>query len=340
MANLKVALLGGSFNPIHHGHLSMANKLLEQYHFDEIWFVCAKHAPLKDASVVSFEDRCAMIKLMISDSHKLKLCTIEKDLPTPSYTINTIKALKKQVDHDFSWIMGADQASQFDQWKDYNELLELMDFYVVTRNNKTSSTFPFIWIDEVSETSSSDIRRGKSVDTHPLVLQYMIMHHCYDQSILASHITDQRLHHCISVKETALAISQQVDVKCDDVIVASMFHDIAKEWDQQQTDFYMVKLPQVEREIKDYEQHAIAGASFLKHMYHIDDQGILDAIQHHVLGTSNQPLAKILYIADKIEPTRNYDTSAYIKLAKENIDKAFTIIKQESENYNQSKEGV
>lgn len=340
MAHLNVALFGGSFNPIHQGHLLIAQTLLEKPEVDEVWFVLAKQAPLKENVSVAFEHRLAMINLAIQNISGLKVCTIENELPTPSYTIDTLNALEKKYDHHFYWVIGSDQAKQIEQWKEYQQLLVKMPFYVILRDQDTSDDSRFRYIQSLSDTSSTDIRDGKSNDAPVSVLQYMIMNHLYDHSIVQSHMSKYRYNHTVSVCNTALKIADNLDIDKDDVVVASMYHDIAKEWNQEMASYWLNQEDITIDSCKNYEVHAYAAMAYLKHFYHIENKEILDAIAHHVTGTSEELLAKILYVADKTEPTRNYDTKHYTKLALTDLDKAFCKIKQDNQVYNQSKGGM
>ena len=338
MARLKVACVGGSFNPVHLGHQKMACTLVKQHKFDEVWFVVAKQAPLKEAPLVSFEHRVAMVKLLSNKHPRIKVCTIEGDLPTPSYTIDTIRSLQSTYDHEFSWVIGSDQAQQFNAWKDHEELLKLCRFYVFEREGFPISDDRFTTIGFVSKTSSTDIRHGLSNDTIADVLHYMIHHHLYDQSILLTHINRTRLTHCQSVKLTAKQLAQGHGVNQDALEVASMFHDIAKDWPDEVAYYWLEKEGIHGSFVPEYQLHAYAAASYMKHYYHYDDPEVYDAIYHHVSGTSDALMAKIIFVADKIEPTRPYDTSHHIELACQDLEAAYQLVKKENQAYN--KKGV
>lgn len=339
MAHLKVACLGGSFNPIHHGHIALANYLLDTLHFDQVWLILAKQAPLKEAVAISYQDRLAMINLAIAKHERIKACTIEKDMPTPNYTIDTILQLQLMHNHDFSFVIGADQAMQFNQWKQAEKLLKMVPFYVVSRDNYTIDPTTFKLLPSVSTTSSSQLRHGLSNDTHSKVLNYMINHHLYDHTILATHLKPKRLAHTLSVAQTAVILSESLAIDQDQLKVAAMYHDCAKEWDTDKAVYYLLKDNIDITTIKDYEVHAYAAAAYLKHYYAIDDETVLDAITHHTTGSSNQLMAKVLFVADKIEPTRNYNTTDLFEIAKADIHQAFDIIKAQHEAYNTSQGG-
>lgn len=132
---MKVGLFFGSFNPIHVGHLVLANYMLEYTDLERIWFVVSPHNPLKKKSTLLDEkQRLQMVDLAIGDNIKLKASNIEFNLPQPSYTIVTLTYLKeKYPQHEFVLIMGADNLESFHKWKNYEEILKHHQLYIYPR---------------------------------------------------------------------------------------------------------------------------------------------------------------------------------------------------------------
>lgn len=132
---MKIGLLFGSFNPIHNGHLIIAEYVAENTELDQVWLVVSPQNPLKKKeTLLANHHRLAMVKLAVEDSSKLKVSDIEFKLPVPSYTINTIVHLQeKHPKHSFALIMGADNLEGFTKWKNYEQLLELCELYVYPR---------------------------------------------------------------------------------------------------------------------------------------------------------------------------------------------------------------
>lgn len=121
-----VALLGGSFDPIHRGHLTMARTALEQLGADEVWFIPTYETPLKDRVLTSDSHRLAMIELAIQDEPRFRCDPIEVERAEKSYTIDTLRELTARYpDTRFTVLIGADQVAQFDRWRDHEQLLEL-----------------------------------------------------------------------------------------------------------------------------------------------------------------------------------------------------------------------
>ena len=132
---MKIGLYFGSFNPIHIGHLIIANQLVENSDLDQIWFVVTPHNPFKKkASLLDNYQRLEMVHLATKDYDKLQPCDIEFNLPQPNYTVNTLVHLKeKHSKHDFSIIVGEDNLKSFHKWKNYEVILEDYHVYVYPR---------------------------------------------------------------------------------------------------------------------------------------------------------------------------------------------------------------
>ena len=135
MLMMNIGLYFGSFNPIHVGHLIIANQLVENSDLDQIWFVVTPHNPFKKKSTLldNFQ-RLEMVYLATKDYPKLKESNIEFNLPQPNYTINTLTYLQeKHPEHSFSLIMGEDNLKSFHKWKNHDIILENYNIYVYPR---------------------------------------------------------------------------------------------------------------------------------------------------------------------------------------------------------------
>lgn len=131
----KTGLLFGSFDPIHVGHLIIAEYLLYHAGLDEVWFVVSPHNPLKVADLITeTKHRVQMTKLAISGYPAFKLCDAELDLPQPSYTIDTLELLRaKYRNKTFRLIIGSDNLAEFRRWKDFEKILEQFKLLVYPR---------------------------------------------------------------------------------------------------------------------------------------------------------------------------------------------------------------
>jgi nicotinate-nucleotide adenylyltransferase len=136
---MKVTLYFGSFNPIHLGHLIIANHVLEHTETEQVWLVVTPQNPFKDKkSLLADHHRINMVKIAIDDNSKLRASDIEFKLPTPNYTINTLALLKEQYPAiQFSLIIGGDNLNGFKKWYNYEKILENHLIYVYPRGGES-----------------------------------------------------------------------------------------------------------------------------------------------------------------------------------------------------------
>jgi len=135
--NKKVGIFCGSFNPIHNGHVALADYIARNSDLDEVWLVVSPLNPLKRTiadTLAPNEQRLDMVRLALGDYEHLRASDIEFSLPLPNYTINTLKALKsKYPETDFCLIIGADNLALFERWKDSDIIMADYDMMVYPR---------------------------------------------------------------------------------------------------------------------------------------------------------------------------------------------------------------
>lgn len=132
---MKVGLYFGSFNPIHNGHLIIANYITQHTALDQVWFVISPQNPLKrSSSLLNEYHRLYLVQVSIEDEPALRASDIEFRLPKPSYTIDTLTYLtEKFTSHEFCVIMGSDSYQNLPEWKNYRQLLNKYAVYVYER---------------------------------------------------------------------------------------------------------------------------------------------------------------------------------------------------------------
>ncbi len=163
---MKIALFFGSFNPIHIGHLIIANYIAETQNVDKVWLVVSPHNPLKEkSSLLNEYDRLYLVNLAIDGNQKLEASNIEFFLPKPSYTIDTLTYLKEKFpQHQFSLIMGGDNLASISKWKNYELILKNHLIYLYNRPGHTVTEKEMSHIKELNvphlEISSSFIRES------------------------------------------------------------------------------------------------------------------------------------------------------------------------------------
>lgn len=149
--NKKVGLYFGTFNPIHVGHLIIANYMADSTQLDEVWLIVSPQNPLKKkSSLLEDYHRLALVKVAIEDNDKLSVSDIEFSMPKPSYTANTLAYLEeKHPEYVFSLIMGEDNIRTLHKWHNYEHIINSHNIYVYPRlltegESKLDSALPEI----------------------------------------------------------------------------------------------------------------------------------------------------------------------------------------------------
>ena len=132
---MNIGLYFGSFNPIHIGHLIIANHVLNETSINKIWFIVSPQNPFKESKTLLNEfDRLHLVRLATQDDNRIKCSDIEFNLPKPSYTSNTLTFLsEKYPEHQFSIIMGSDSYQNLGKWKNYEAIINNYPVYVYKR---------------------------------------------------------------------------------------------------------------------------------------------------------------------------------------------------------------
>ena len=141
---MNIGLYFGSFNPIHIGHLIIANHVLNETSISKIWFIVSPQNPFKESQTLLNEfDRLHLVRLATQDDIRIKCSDIEFNLPKPSYTSNTLAFLsEKYPEHQFSIIMGSDSYQNLDKWKNYETIINNYAVYVYRREgHEVKKTF-------------------------------------------------------------------------------------------------------------------------------------------------------------------------------------------------------
>ena len=131
----KIGLYFGTFNPIHVGHLIIANYMADYTELDEVWLVVSPQNPIKKReTLLKDHHRLTLVRIAVEDNLKLMACNEEFNLPIPSYTVNTLAYLKEKFNtHEFHLIMGEDNLRSFHKWKNQDEILNNHKIYVYPR---------------------------------------------------------------------------------------------------------------------------------------------------------------------------------------------------------------
>lgn len=185
----KIGIFGGTFDPPHFGHLLMANEVCFRLKLDEIWFLPNQQPPhKKKTSNTTNENRLQMLQRAIEGQPQFKIETVEFKRSGPSYTIDTLKILKKAYPgNEFYFIIGADMIEYLPNWHQIHELMDLVRFVGVKRPGYTEVTdFPIIYVEAPLIDISSKMIRNRIQNKETIryllpetVIEYIKEHHLY-----------------------------------------------------------------------------------------------------------------------------------------------------------------
>lgn len=334
----KVALIGGSFDPIHEGHLAMARAALEQLGVDEVWFIPSSSTPLKDRPLTSAAHRLAMVKLACAQDPRFKISTVDLERNGTSYTVDTLKILTTRFPEcDFTWIIGADQAAQFEKWKEPDTLMSLARFAAVARDFQqpvnSKYTFDTIEMDSVP-VSSTEIRQGNKLNYLPDdVLHYILDNELYLPFWVKARMSPHRFAHSASVARLCRQMAEAHGLDAHKAWLAGMFHDVAKDMPKSQMEKWMKAINPAGLKEHQAVWHGYVGAEVARRIFKIEDPVIVNAIYNHVKGSSYDPYAMIVFAADKLDPLRGYDSQGMTKACLHDLYNGFMLVKRQNKEF-------
>ncbi len=340
----KIAIMGGTFDPIHYGHLVAAETVRAEINAEKVLFIPTGRPPHKNNETIAHDEhRYLMTVLATASNPYFNVSRIEIDRSGLTYTIDTIKSLKQICpDTEIYFITGADAINEILTWKDPEELLKMCKFVAVTRpeynkdklianiknyEDKFKVDLTFVEVPALS-ISSTDIR-NRIISEKPIkyllpdeVEQYIIKFGLYKTAPMNSPMftfINQKLHsvlkpkrfaHTQGVASEAVKLAQIWGADFEKAYTAGLLHDCAKNFSNEKTlelcKKYNVELDDVVKEQLDL-AHSFLGSAVAENEYLISDIEILNAIKYHTTGRADMSLLeKIIYIADMTEPNRKY----------------------------------
>lgn len=191
----KIGLFGGTFDPIHYGHLNLAFELMEKKKLDEVWFIPAFLNPLKQHhSITSFEHRSKMVSMAIQGIPQFSLKEIEKELPSPSYTLQTLKALRSQMTFPFSPLfylfLGEDVLTKWMHWKSPEEILDLASLLIGTRSVENFSLDSIGLSPKIREAVEKGLTKTRLLDISSTEIRKRISSGLFCGHLLPSSVID------------------------------------------------------------------------------------------------------------------------------------------------------
>jgi len=334
----KVILFGGTFDPIHFGHIEMARRAKEQVGADEVVFILAKR-PRWKSPAVDVRLRLDMLRLGIQNINGFSISLFEVDSESEiNYTIDTIRHFcESYKTAELYYLIGFDQVAKFPDWKDGDQIASLahviaygradypLDQKIVENYKMTLVNGPLL------DVSSTAIRELRSLDTPYPVISYIVDQDLYFMKKLHTFINNRRLEHSVSVAKLAYSIAENNGLSPQKAFIAGLLHDIGKEHIHDAA--MLAKIKEIyfdeNEDLPKFAYHQFSGSLIAASEFAVKDPEIIEAIRYHATGKANMsPLGMVIYSADKIEPTRGFDSTELIKACIENYEQGFIEVLQ------------
>ena len=323
----KIAIFGGTFNPVHVGHVNLVCAVNKIYNFDKIIIIPTGIPPHKSApNLPKGEERIAMCKQAFSELSNLEVSDMEIASEGKSYTIDTIGKLRKEyANEDLFLIVGSDMLLCFDKWKDYKKILGAVTLVAAARSkqDKQSIAKKAEQLQEMIPEAKIDIADIDIIDISSTEVRGCEEYHSY----LRGKLSDGRYLHSVNVANRAKKLAKIYGANEQDAYIAGLLHDVSKE----------EKESEQLQKIQNYDiiigsdvlnspnlYHQIAGYITVVTEFKSLNQDILNAIRYHTSGRKNMSLLeKVVYISDLTSDDRDYpDAQRLRRLSEQNLDKA------------------
>lgn len=334
-------IYGGSFDPIHHGHYAMALQAKTAVEAEEVHFVLAKNPRWKDKKDDG-SHRLKMLQLYLADVPWAKINEYElKSDAEINYSIDTIRYFAATYPNTkLYFLIGMDQVEKFHLWKDASVISNFVQLLVYHRpeyamHHPNIATYRMRIIEgPIHAVSSSDIRILKSLSTKKSVLDYIASHHLYYMHKIEAFISHTRLKHSVSVASLAYQIAENNGLDAEKAYLTGLLHDIAKELPVEDRQRYMEEAYGPYVFFPKWLHHQFVGALIARDAFGVVDEVVLKAIECHATGNGDMSwLGKIIYSADKIEPTRDFDSGHLIRLCLEDYEKGFIAVLKDNRDF-------
>lgn len=358
---MRIGIYGGSFNPVHNGHIHLAKAAADEFELDRIYLVPSKISPHRSsAEYVPEEDRLEMLRLACEGDGRLCVCDYELKSDRVSYSIYTVEHFRSEYPgSELFLLVGSDMLLSFDKWFRFEDILSQVTLCVVSRQGgdmdeleqkaQELRKFGNILISRSAplEISSTEIRKKIAKNSNfacyldENVVQYIRSRELYSlrgerklnyntedkKKFLKEHLSAKRYTHSMNVAAECRRLADKYGEDPDKAYFAGLLHDVCKEMpdDEQRELVISGGFTYCREELETRSLlHALAGAAFIKKEFGVEDIDILNAVRFHTVGRAGMSrLEEIVYLGDLISADRDYkDVDKMRKLAYTSLNAA------------------
>ena len=358
---MRIGIYGGSFNPVHNGHIHLAVTAADELGLDRLYFVPSRISPHRSSDeYASGEDRAAMLGLACGRDKRLRVCDYELHEERVSYSVYTVRHFREEFpDAELFLLVGSDMLLSFDSWYCFEEILANVTLCAVSREGgdigeleakaEKLRKFGNIYISKAEPltVSSTEIRKKIAKNENfacyldENVVQYIrskglyslrgepVLYYDVDEKkkYIKEHLSAKRYGHSLNVAAECRKLAEKYGEDPDKAYFAGLLHDVCKELPEDEQRELVISSGFIySREELDTKSlhHAIAGAGFVKKHFGVEDIDILNAIRFHTVGRAGMSrLEEIVYLGDLISAERDYkDVDKMRKLAYSSLNAA------------------
>ncbi|MEG0034361.1 MAG: nicotinate (nicotinamide) nucleotide adenylyltransferase [Bacilli bacterium] len=344
---MKILLFPGSFDPFHSGHINVIQAANKQFNFDKLFLILSKNSVNKKA-IATVEQRLDMLNLGLPYCKcDIEINDYEFTKSKSGYTIETIRYFKEIFPNDDLYLLiGLDQVNVFNAWKEAKEIEDLVNIIYYDRPGYCETSpnivkYNMMKVNGFSrDISSTDIRNLNKLDAPLPILNYITLHKLYFARDVYNLLDLRRYRHSMSVANLCYEIAEAngYDKLKAKAFMVGLLHDIGKYADITELNTIMHEYFSEFIDLPVYAYHQFVGSYYAATQFNILDSDIINAIKYHCTGRNGMSvLEKIVYVADKIDPLRGYDSKYMIDLCKANITGGFIYVLSQNIEFNMNK---
>jgi len=308
---MNIGIFGGSFNPIHKGHLAIAKEAIKELNLDKLFFVPNFKSPFKTSiKYADPEHRVAMIDLV--KPNKSEVSKFEINRKGISYTFETVDYFKQKFPNDNLYlIIGSDNLYKLHKWKNINDIVSKVKIAVFRREGDFSKINvkkydAILFKNDLYKYSSTDFKKGLLDNVEKKVREYISKNYLYLNELIMNNLSVKRYKHSVAVAVVAAKYAKELSLDPKAAWVSGMLHDIFKEKSNQELIEFIKRYQEVD--VKPYNYHSLAGALWAKEVYGIKNQDIIEGIKRHTsLREDATDFERVIYAADKLADGRRWE---------------------------------
>lgn len=327
---MEILIYGGTFNPIHYGHINNIEVACRTFKFDKIIVVPDQIGHFKtEKDLAPWQDRLTMVDMGLAD---LKHCRcpieidkIEQEDKKIKYSIDVVEHIQAEYPKaKLFFLIGSDQVAKLSYWRESERLKNLVTFIVSKRTKDFVSDEFFVLDNKVCDVSSSSVRESYATTLIKEVDAYIRKKGLYLEQVITHYMSKERVTHSINVAKLAKKYAEKYHIDVCKAYIAGILHDLAKELPLKKQ-YALIKNPKKTFELNDNTAHSYAAASLIKKELNIDDPEILSAVAKHTAAAFDMsPLDKLIYVCDTVSPERDFKGVKHLrKVLDKDLNQAF-----------------